>query len=413
MNQHPTLPLICSHSACEQQLAGPVPYCPYCGQKQPIAVAVDKHPVAPPPLPSAVPDPLSAPTPLPQQAPLQQPAQAIIQARTAPPGATTPPTQTRPRQPEPRSRAPILIGGVFVAGVIWALFFRGSDDRDKLDVNMIQTWRSNVMRCVQSNDLICAEHNLNQLRAQAPATYWSDLQQSTQDLARRLSQESQHRVKAELEAQHAQQLALQRAQLEKDLADSQAQALAAAELAVPSPQPNSQIPLINRPARADATSQSRNPPRYPPGALRDATNSSVVLDIDIDALGNPTRVAIARSSGSRAVDRAAREAAQRWRYEPAVANGQPVIGSLQQQIDLVIDDQATVPNDSSNRQRADIGTTDLLVKAQRELAAGRYDVALALGESALQASPSSQEARELIQRAKAERSRVMRETTID
>ncbi len=55
----------------------------------------------------------------------------------------------------------------------------------------------------------------------------------------------------------------------------------------------------------------------------------------------------------------------------------------------------------------------LLSKARVELQQGRYDVAVALGESALQVNPDSAAARALIRQAKAERDRVMRETTIE
>ena len=55
----------------------------------------------------------------------------------------------------------------------------------------------------------------------------------------------------------------------------------------------------------------------------------------------------------------------------------------------------------------------MLNKARQELRAGRFDVAMALAESALSINPVSRDARELVERARNERDRVMSETTIE
>ena len=67
--------------------------------------------------------------------------------------------------------------------------------------------------------------------------------------------------------------------------------------------------------------------------------------------------------------------------------------------------QAPTPQDSQE--------LSLLNKARQELRAGRFDVAMALAESALSINPVSRDARELVERARNERDRVMSETTIE
>ena len=67
-----------------------------------------------------------------------------------------------------------------------------------------------------------------------------------------------------------------------------------------------------------------NPPRYPPAAARAGIEGTVILIIDVDANGNVTNVAVEKSSRNRDLDRAAMEAARKWRFEPALHRGAPV-----------------------------------------------------------------------------------------
>lgn len=71
------------------------------------------------------------------------------------------------------------------------------------------------------------------------------------------------------------------------------------------------------------------PPQYPPAALRRGDAGTVVLRVDVDASGAPANVTVIERSGSRDLDRAAREAVSRWRFTPASSNGQPVPGSIE------------------------------------------------------------------------------------
>lgn len=71
------------------------------------------------------------------------------------------------------------------------------------------------------------------------------------------------------------------------------------------------------------------PPTYPPAALRNGVQGSVVVRVDVDATGVPFNVTIVQRSGSRDLDRAATDAVRRWHFQPAHSNGQAVVGSIE------------------------------------------------------------------------------------
>ena len=71
------------------------------------------------------------------------------------------------------------------------------------------------------------------------------------------------------------------------------------------------------------------PPQYPSAALRRGDSGTVVVRAEVDASGMPTAVTVIERSGSRELDRAARDAVSRWRFTPASSNGQPVAGSIE------------------------------------------------------------------------------------
>ena len=66
-------------------------------------------------------------------------------------------------------------------------------------------------------------------------------------------------------------------------------------------------------------------PRYPSDAARRGAEGTVLLKILVGTDGNPLQVVVQQSSGHRALDRAAREhVLAKWRFKPALRNGQPV-----------------------------------------------------------------------------------------
>jgi len=54
----------------------------------------------------------------------------------------------------------------------------------------------------------------------------------------------------------------------------------------------------------------------------------VTLTVDVSADGAVTSVAIAKTSGNRDLDRAAMEAARKWRFNPAQENGVGMAGRV-------------------------------------------------------------------------------------
>lgn len=66
-------------------------------------------------------------------------------------------------------------------------------------------------------------------------------------------------------------------------------------------------------------------PSYPRDALREGITGTVLLEVLVDVDGSPLKVTIHRSSGNRALDRAAQLQVQKhWRFRPASRNGTPV-----------------------------------------------------------------------------------------
>lgn len=70
-------------------------------------------------------------------------------------------------------------------------------------------------------------------------------------------------------------------------------------------------------------------PRYPRDAQRRGIAGTVLLRIHVGADGAPQQVDLVQGSGSRELDRAASEGVRRWRFAPAMRNGQPVEASVQ------------------------------------------------------------------------------------
>src|SRR5690606_24297917 len=81
-------------------------------------------------------------------------------------------------------------------------------------------------------------------------------------------------------------------------------------------------------ASVDISSKNMNPPQYPPAAARAGIEGTVVLVIDVAATGNVTDVSFETSSRNRDLDRAAMQAARRWRFNPSVVNGQKAAGRV-------------------------------------------------------------------------------------
>ncbi len=78
----------------------------------------------------------------------------------------------------------------------------------------------------------------------------------------------------------------------------------------------------------EASVLHRVAPKYPVSALRNNSSGTVTVGIQVDADGKPNKVWIEKSSGSRDLDRAAREAVMQWQFSPKIKNGSPVSSEL-------------------------------------------------------------------------------------
>jgi protein TonB len=104
---------------------------------------------------------------------------------------------------------------------------------------------------------------------------------------------------------------------------------AAAKPATPKPR------VADRDPRPVAQAQ----PEYPAAAFRAGEEGTVMVRADIDVNGNPTNVEVAKRSGSRDLDRAARDAVRKWRFEPAMKNGKAVAATVQVPVEFRLERQ--------------------------------------------------------------------------
>ena len=88
-------------------------------------------------------------------------------------------------------------------------------------------------------------------------------------------------------------------------------------------------PIAPAQANSDPVLQGKPAAPYPVAALRNGESGTVMLRVTVGADGVPYGIAVARSSGSRTLDRAAMGAVKSWRFNPAMRNGQPVPASVQ------------------------------------------------------------------------------------
>ncbi len=109
------------------------------------------------------------------------------------------------------------------------------------------------------------------------------------------------------------------------------------EPATPTLPPPPSQPWGNAPAPASDAYRSndttpiainRPSPNYPREALRRGLGGTVRVEVNVTADGRVERMDLAESSGDRFLDRAAMEAVRRWRFRPAMRNGQPVAATV-------------------------------------------------------------------------------------
>ena len=79
------------------------------------------------------------------------------------------------------------------------------------------------------------------------------------------------------------------------------------------------------------------PPAYPLDAARRGEQGTVTLRLTIGTDGGVLTAAIAKSSGSPRLDRAAREQIGTWHFTPAMRDGKPQIDVIELGVEFVLD----------------------------------------------------------------------------
>lgn len=73
----------------------------------------------------------------------------------------------------------------------------------------------------------------------------------------------------------------------------------------------------------------RPEPTYPPSALREHQQGTVVVLAQVDVQGHVSDTRVIQRSGSFALDRAAANEVRKWQFQPALENGKPVVASAE------------------------------------------------------------------------------------
>ncbi len=106
----------------------------------------------------------------------------------------------------------------------------------------------------------------------------------------------------------------------------------------------------DRGASVDILSKNSNPPVYPPDALHDSIEGTVVVIVKVNEYGEFLRAFVDRSSKNRQLDQAALEAARHWRYNPAVYNGMPQSDSIRIPVDFDLEKYWEAHPDTTSEQ---------------------------------------------------------------
>jgi protein TonB len=126
------------------------------------------------------------------------------------------------------------------------------------------------------------------------------------------------------------------AQAERDRADAVAARKAATTQRASQARASSAKPRV---ADRGPEPVARVQPEYPTMAYRNREEGSVLVRADVDALGTPVNVSLARRSGSRELDDAALAAVRQWHFRPAIEGGKAVASTVEVPIDFKLGKQ--------------------------------------------------------------------------
>jgi periplasmic protein TonB len=94
---------------------------------------------------------------------------------------------------------------------------------------------------------------------------------------------------------------------------------------------------LNAPVDGDALAILRVQPRYPSRAAARGIEGWVLLEFDVDGLGQAVNPVVIEGEPKGVFDRAAINAVKKWKYRPMIENGRPVMRTgVRQQFRFVI-----------------------------------------------------------------------------
>jgi len=207
---------------------------------------------------------------------------------------------------------------------------------------------------INSRDFNEAQRQIDLLAKADPANFTLTILRSKLDAQRKMLDRQQQDA---LDQQKATELAAQQAAADKAAANKLAaeqQAVAAqqaaqakaakAAAAQQTAQPQSAAPdttssdtssvASNGGVTRDASLVKASPARYPPAAVRTRQEGWVLVSFTVDEEGRTRRVKVLDSKPGRIFDRAAIEAVDRYRFDPAMKNGVAVSSEKQQRIEF-------------------------------------------------------------------------------
>jgi protein TonB len=104
------------------------------------------------------------------------------------------------------------------------------------------------------------------------------------------------------------------------------------------------------PPHVDTSGQNQQPP-YPPAAVANGEQGTVVVGVAVTENGKAVRPSLDRSSGFNDLDNAALAAVLNWKYVPAMHDGVPVEERLEVGVNFQLPDMPSMSPPASTSSR--------------------------------------------------------------
>lgn len=202
---------------------------------------------------------------------------------------------------------------------------------------------SGAEQTINGRDFNEAQRQIDLLAKADPANYTVTILRSKLDAQRKLLDKEQQQALDQ--QQHQQQLAADKAAAEKTAAEKLAQAQKtepateqpkapthAVAAATPAGEPSQ--PAAHEAATTDAVMIKYVPPRFPTQAQRARTEGWVLVGYTVGTDGSVSDAQVVDAQPRHMFDREAINAVERWKFKPAMSNGNPVEAKQQRRIEF-------------------------------------------------------------------------------